>query len=177
MKSTLLFGILSFFVIFALTFFMTGVFKGMKAAWEAKESEELVEPTEDLSLERKSLLAQKEEFSRREGQIADLEEAMQLEKAVLQEEFNKLQAMRSRIEGAAGQIAANKEKTLRKLAKMYEAMPPKDAASILSGMEVELVLDVLRLMKERPAAKVMAALDPARAAALSNLMTVSKGDR
>ena len=46
-----------------------------------------------------------------------------------------------------------------------------------SGADVEIVLDVLRFMKERPAAKVLAALDPARAAALSNMMSVNRGER
>lgn len=177
MRSVVLFGVLSFFVIFSVTFFLTGVFKGLKTAWDERRTEDVALVEEDLSLERQSLQAKTEEISRREVQVADLEEALELEKAVLSEEFNKIKAMRSRIESAAGQMEANQQKSLRKLAKMYEAMPPKDAASILSGMDIDVVIDVLRYMKERPAAKVMAALDPARAAVLSSMMSSSPGEK
>ncbi len=107
----------------------------------------------------------------------DLTEAIQLQTAVLGEEFNKLKAMRSRIGEVIGQVEASKEKSVKKLAKMYEVMPAKEAAAILSGMDVDIVLDILGFMKERPAAKVLAALDPARAATLSNLMSLNKEDR
>ncbi len=179
MKSVVLFGTLSFFVIFTVTFLLTGVFKGVKTAWDNREKpEEIIEaPINQFGLEWKSLHAKTEENTRREEQLADLTEAMALQQAVISEEFNKLKSMRSRIGDAIGQVEAGKMKSVKKLAKMYEAMPAKEAAAILSGMDVDIVLDVLSFMKERPAAKVLAALDPARAAALSNLMSQSKGDR
>ena len=179
MKSVVRFGILSFFVIFTVTFLLTGVFKGVKSAWDNRERpEEFVEaPIDQFGLEWKSLQVKTAENSQREEQLADMTEAMQLQQAVISEEFNKLKAMRTHIGDAIGQVEAGKEKSIKKLAKMYEAMPAKEAASILSGMDVDIVLDVLSFMQERPAAKVLAALDPARAAALSNLMSQSKGSR
>jgi flagellar motility protein MotE (MotC chaperone) len=176
MRSVFLFGILSFFVIFTVTFLITGVFKGVKTAWDERNEVDELAISAELGLERQSLQSQTEEISRREAQLIENEEALELEKAVLAEEFNKLNAMRTRIENAAGQMEANQQKSLRKLAKMYEAMPAQEAAQILSGMDVGIVLDVLRYMKERPAAKVMAALDPARAAVLSSMMSAKPGE-
>jgi flagellar motility protein MotE (MotC chaperone) len=173
MKSVVLFSILSFFVISTVTFLMMGVFSGMKTAWEQRNAE--APPPEETDLERQSLHARSEEISRREGELEDIEEALQLEKAVLAEEFKKLSSMQAAISGTLGDIEESKQKSLRKLAKVYEAMPAKDAAAILSGMDIELVRDVLRYMKERPAAKVMAALDPARAAVLSDMLTGHSG--
>ncbi len=177
MKSVILFSVLSFFVIFTVTFLLTGVFKGAKTAFDNRKDDVPIEESVDhVGLEWKSLQAKNAESSKREVRLDDMTEAIELQTAVLGEEFNKLKAMRMRIESAIGQVETGKEKSLRKLAKMYEAMPSKEAAAILSGMDVDIVLDVLGLMKERPAAKVLAALDPARAAALSNLMTRNKGD-
>ncbi|MCP4548751.1 MAG: hypothetical protein GY835_20015 [bacterium] len=178
MKSVVLFGILSFLVIFAVVFLVTGVFSGLKRASEEKtETEDVTEQLDDeFALERKSLTARTEDITRREEMIGDLEETLELEKAVLAEEFNKLNSMRNRVESMAGLVEENKAKSLRKLAKMYEAMPPEDAATILSGIEGDIVIDLLKLMKDRPAAKIMAELDPARAAALSNMMTAEEGN-
>lgn len=175
MKSAIVFGVLSFFVIFGVTFFVTGVFQGVKTAMDETDSgEEVEEVTDEMALERKSLQARTDEISRREGAIEDLEESLELERAVLSEEFNKIDAMRQRIDMAVNRVEEQKLKSLKKLSKVYEAMPAKDAASILSGMDVDIVLEVVRNMKERPAAKILAALDPARAAAISNLLSDQK---
>ncbi len=174
MKSVILFGVLSFFVIFGAVFFMTGVFQGVMTIINTEAEEDVEEVPDELALERKSLQARTDDISRREGAIEDMEESLELERAVLGEEFNKIDAMRRKIELAVGQVEAHKLKSLKKLAKVYEAMPAKDAASILSGMDVDIVLEVVRNMKERPAAKILAALDPARAAAISNLLSEQK---
>ncbi len=175
MKSVILFSVLSFFVIFGVTFFVTGVFQSVKTAMQSNEADSLAEaPVDEVDLERQSLQARTAEITRREGAIEDLEESLDLERAVLGEEFNKIDAMRRRIELAVDRVEEQKLKSLKKLAKVYEAMPSKDAASILSGMDVEIVLEVLRNMKERPAAKILASLDPARAAAISNMLSDQK---
>lgn len=176
MKSVILFSCLSFIVIFGVTFFLTGVFEGIQTAMQSPEPEDDANPVEEESLVRKSLQARADDISQREGAIEDLEESLELERAVLAEEFNKLDSMRRRIDLAVGQAEEHELKGLKKLAKVYEAMPATDAASILSGMDVDIVLEVLRNMKERPAAKILAALDPARAAALSNMLSAQKED-
>lgn len=178
MRSVVLFSVLSFIVIFAATFLVTGVFQGLKAAFDARQDSTAVAAVPDsLSLERQSLLARQAELARREGEIEDLQESLELERAVISEEFNKLSGLRAGIEQAAGQVESARAHSLKKLAKVYEAMPPKDAAAILSGMDVDIVLEVLRNMKERPAAQVLAALDPGRAAALSNMLSAQKESR
>lgn len=175
MKSVILFSVLSFFVIFGVTFFVTGVFQSVKTAIETGDAEISPEGQGDsLDLARQSLQARTDEITRREGAIEDIEESLELERAVLGEEFNKIDAMRRRIELAVNRVEEQKLKSLKKLAKVYEAMPSKDAASILSGMDVEIVLEVLRNMKDRPAAKILASLDPARAAAISNMLSDQK---
>ena len=109
----------------------------------------------------------------RESELLEMEGAVEVEKAVLAEEYSKLEGLRRKLDGSLGQMEEVQLKSVKKLAKMYEAMPPKEAAGILSGMDLEIVLSVLRQMKERQAAKIMAALDPSRAAALSGMMGAS----
>jgi flagellar motility protein MotE (MotC chaperone) len=56
---------------------------------------------------------------------------------------------------------------IRKLAKIYEAMTPQQAAAILSRMDDQSIIDILWKMKQREAAKVLASFDPVRASRLS----------
>ncbi|MEZ4388759.1 MAG: hypothetical protein R3D98_14545 [Candidatus Krumholzibacteriia bacterium] len=61
------------------------------------------------------------------------------------------------------------------MAKMYEAMKPAKAASILSTMDMEVTLAVLRRMKERPAAKILSFMDAGVAAQLSTRLSLQEG--
>jgi len=168
MKSVILISFLSFFLIFGAAFWLSGAFARRDEAVETPPAPE--ELAEKVDLGQQSLDARAEDLDRREDELAEAETAVQMQKAVIDEEFNKLTGLRRDIESAVGDMEAAQAKSTKKLAKMYEAMPAKEAASILSGMDMEIVLGVLKQMKERPAAKVMAALDPARAAMLSSLM-------
>jgi MgtE intracellular N domain len=58
----------------------------------------------------------------------------------------------------------------KKLAKIFGAMKPKDAAAVLQQMEDEEVEAILHNMSDRLAAKVLEAFDPARAAELSRVV-------
>jgi len=169
MKSVILISFLSFFLIFGATFWLVGALSGEEETAEAPPTQE--EIAEEVNLGHVSLDSREEDLERREQAVLRAESAVQMEKAVIAEEFNKLSTLRREIELAIGQMEAAQEKSTKKLAKMYEAMPAKEAASILSGMDMDLVMGVLKQMKERPAAKVMAELDPARAAALSSIMS------
>jgi flagellar motility protein MotE (MotC chaperone) len=55
-----------------------------------------------------------------------------------------------------------------KLAKIVESMPADDAAKMLEPLADDIVIDILLRIKQRQAAKIMAALPSARAARLSD---------
>lgn len=55
-----------------------------------------------------------------------------------------------------------------KLAKIVENMPADEAAKMLEPLADDIVIDILLRIKQRQAAKIMAALPPARAAKLSD---------
>ncbi|HIE04843.1 MAG TPA: hypothetical protein EYP61_08800 [Candidatus Latescibacteria bacterium] len=61
-----------------------------------------------------------------------------------------------------------------KLARLYSAMRPQDAASALSKLDDELVVQILSKMEERKAAKILAAMGPDRAADLTVRMLAIK---
>jgi hypothetical protein len=59
---------------------------------------------------------------------------------------------------------------IKQLAKVYEAMKPEKAAEILKELDNELLTAIFRQIKQRQAAKIMAALPPNRAAKLSRML-------
>ena len=172
MKSVIIVSVCSFFVIFAGTFWIMGVFAG---GGESVAEIEVAEAESETGLAAQGIDELSRTLEVREGDVLEMESAVEVEKAVLAEEYNKLEALCRRLDDSMGQVEEAQLKSVKKLAKMYEAMPAKEAASILSGMDLEIVLGVLRQMKDRQAAKVMAALDPSRAAALSGMMSSGTG--
>ena len=57
-----------------------------------------------------------------------------------------------------------------KLAKIVENMPAEDAAQMLEALSDEMVINVLLRLKQRQAAKIMAALPSSRAADISRII-------
>jgi flagellar motility protein MotE (MotC chaperone) len=118
-------------------------------------------------------------------------ETLQKERALLQKEWEGLRFAEKRIAVEHGEIAARKEEVenllsrvethvkqmegergqmLDQLARVYETMKPNEAAEILSGIDVDTSTDIIRRMKERNAAGVMASLEPRAAARISQRM-------
>ena len=58
-------------------------------------------------------------------------------------------------------------KNTKKLAQVYAAMKPEEAAAVLNNMEVKTVSDILQKMEEDQAGKILAAMEAKRAAAVS----------
>lgn len=57
---------------------------------------------------------------------------------------------------------------LKNLAKVYEAMPPEDAAKIINNLDTPIIIGLFKLLKQRQAAKILATLPPERAAKICN---------
>lgn len=74
---------------------------------------------------------------------------------------------------AAGQTqaaAGDEGVGFRKLAKIYEAMKPREAAPILAKLDDDEVLEILMRMRQRNAASILSSMDSETAARLSKLM-------
>ena len=57
-----------------------------------------------------------------------------------------------------------------KLIKMYETMPPEDAAEVLEGMSDSVVAGLLLKIRDRQAARIMESMDKEKASAVSRLL-------
>ena len=74
-----------------------------------------------------------------------------------------LQTLQKKLEGLDAAQKQKEEAGWQGLVKLYEAMKPKDAATIFNDLQMPVLLQVLDRMKDAKAAAVMAAMTPERA--------------
>jgi hypothetical protein len=71
---------------------------------------------------------------------------------------------------AAKDGAAEKPGQVKRLARLYEGMRPKEAATVLEKLDRSLAAGVLSEIKDRQAAKILGAMSPAVAAELTRFL-------
>ncbi|NLZ53279.1 MAG: magnesium transporter MgtE [Thermoanaerobacteraceae bacterium] len=83
----------------------------------------------------------------------------------------------SELEALEKQLNADKEKlestltNIKDLARYYELMEPRNAASILENMDDDLLIQLLRHLKREVVSEILANLDSKRAAAITKKMS------
>ena len=77
--------------------------------------------------------------------------------------LDELNALQKRLEALEAERQAHDEANWRGLVKLYEAMKPRDAATIFNDLDLPVLLPVVDRMKEAKAAPILAAMQPERA--------------
>jgi len=124
----------------------------------------------DMARERDRIQQEKEELLALQSSVAVQEQVLAQSRTSLLEVIQKL-------EDRQNVYVAEKEKSVVKLAKMYEAMKPAQAAPIMSSLDLDIILDIMGRMKERQAAKILARMDPGLAAQVSTRMSLKGASR
>ena len=122
----------------------------------------------DMAVERDRIQQEKES-------LLALRQSVSVQEKVLEQGRAQLQAVISKLDAKQSEYIEERERSAAKLAKMYEAMKPAQAAPIISALELEIILDIMTRMKERPAAKILSHMDPGLAAQVSTRMSLKGG--
>ena len=117
---------------------------------------------------------QKAEMLSMQGSIAAVQADVKIARNVLLAEQKKLEALHSSLKDEKASIKQQNEESLNKLAKLYESMKPAEAAKIASQLQNDLVVEIIPRMKERSAAKLLAAMDSKTAAEITRLISRRK---
>lgn len=121
---------------------------GMVVDSEAKEMLERLKAEKKKWEEKSALLEGREKACQEQAQtVATAEKAV----LALQQQMDK------KFKEMTIEITESEKKNLRQLAKIYGQMRPEDAAPIVKGLEDDMVVKVLSLMKERQAGMILAA--------------------
>lgn len=122
---------------------------------------ELVKHLSDL---RKELDARSVALDKREALAAATEKK-------LQDKLIELQGIREQINTQMKTITGKAKEEIEKLCRIYEAMKPKDAASVFEALEMPTLLDIVdECMKESKAAAILQQMDPIKVRDMSTAL-------
>ncbi len=119
----------------------------------------------DMAVERDRIQQDKEE-------LLALGQTVAVQEQVLEQGRESLMAVIKKLDQKQQEYIEERERSATKLAKMYEAMKPNQAAPIIGALEMDIILDIMGRMKERQAAKILAKMDPGLAAQVSTRMSL-----
>ena len=172
MKTVVIFSVVTFVIMFGGVFLLSSMLQ--QSAAQEPETVPTLEPEDyeaaervmrDLTIERDRIQAEKEE-------LLALRQMVSVEEQVLQQTQARLQQVITTLEGEQRAYNEEKERSARKLAKRYEAMKPASAAPVISSLDMEIILEIMDRMKEKPAAKILSYMDAGLAAQVSTRMSL-----
>lgn len=111
------------------------------------------------------LRSRREQLDAREKQVAVKESVLAAAEKQIAERVKELSTLQARLQTMEDARKKREEADWQGLVRTYEAMRPRDAAAIMTGMETPVLLEVLDRMNDRKAALVLAAMPPDRARA------------
>ncbi|MGI3170989.1 MotE family protein [Pseudooceanicola sp. C21-150M6] len=116
-----------------------------------------------IQTERRLLDEQKALIAKRQAEVDLATEKTRIEQARLEE-------LKTALEGLLAKVEDAQTDDVRRLVALYSNMKPKDAAAIMNDLDIEVSVMVLGTMDERTAAPILAALNPVRARAISQII-------
>lgn len=109
------------------------------------------------------LSARREAIEKRERELDMRETLAKAAKSRLVAKAAELDQVQKRIEDLMKQHDEKQSEKLDSLVSIYEKMKPADAARILEGLEMDILIDVLSRMKVLRSSPILASMDPAKA--------------
>lgn len=107
-----------------------------------------------------SLGERRESLQQQEGQLDLREKLLQATEERIQKRVDELKKLEQRIETAVEEKKKQEKNEIAGLVTMYESMKPKDAARIFDRLSLPILLKVVRQMKPRKMADILAKMSP-----------------
>jgi flagellar motility protein MotE (MotC chaperone) len=131
-------------------------------------SQNEIDVLQKLSVRREALEGRQKELDQRENLVKAAE-------ARIDKKIAEMKTLQTNIEGMLKQVDRQDEEKMKSLVKIYETMKPKDAANILSTLELPVQMGVLGRMKESKVALILAAMEISKAQAVTDAMAARRG--
>jgi flagellar motility protein MotE (MotC chaperone) len=112
----------------------------------------------------------------RASEIDQREVVLQAAEKRIDEKIAKLEALQKSIAAEVQKRGAEENARLQGLVKIYEVMKPKDAAQIFDQLSMPVLLSVMKRMKALKTAPILAAMDPAKAKAVTTALAERSDD-
>jgi flagellar motility protein MotE (MotC chaperone) len=170
MKSVLIISVITFVLIFGGVVVISSQLNRVAAGSESPE----LAPEDYAAAERvfHDMAVERDRIQRDKEELLALQQTVAVQEQVLERGRESLLAVIKKLDQKQQEYIAERERSATKLAKMYEAMKPQQAAPIISALELDIILDIMSRMKERQAAKILAKMDAGLAAQVSTRMSL-----
>lgn len=122
------------------------------------------DPLADVAAE---LARRAAELDSRERELAVREAAVAAVETRLGAQLGRLEGLKKELEDLARKISGQDEAEIAQLVKTYEAMKARSAAQVFDQLALDLLLPIVRRMREGKLAAILAAMEPARAKQLT----------
>ncbi len=109
-------------------------------------------------------------LDQRAGELDEREVLLQAAEKRIDDKIAKLQELQNSIASDVQKRNAEDDARIQSLVKVYEAMKPAEAAHIFEQLDMPVLLSVVRRMKELKTSAILAAMDPAKAKALTTAL-------
>ncbi len=123
-----------------------------------------------------SAFAQEQKQQQPQQQESIEEERLSIIKSDIQKEVEHNEKLKKEIEQAQKNIDENTKERLLKVSKIYEAMPPEEAAKRLEKLDENTAVDIISMLKPRAAGGILAQMDSDKAASISKKI-ITKGKK
>lgn len=123
-----------------------------------------------------SLGKRRETLQQQEGQLDLREKLLKATEERIEKRVDELKKLEQRIEEAVDKKKKQEEQEVAGLVTMYETMKPKDAARIFNRLSLPILLKVVRQMKPRKMAAILAKMSPETAERLTVAIASSDKD-
>jgi flagellar motility protein MotE (MotC chaperone) len=111
----------------------------------------------------KDLAQRRELLERKEKEIGVREALLSAAERELDQKLRELTNIRTEIEASMKKQSAEEEARIGSLVKIYEGMKPKDAASILNTLDLDVLMVIMTKMSERKSSAILSEMNPERA--------------
>lgn len=110
-----------------------------------------------------SLSKRREELDQRERNLNESAALLKAAEKEVDRKLAELKTLKEEIVKLLGQQSEMEEARIASLVKIYEAMKPKEAATIFNTLDPDVLLSVVSRMNERRLSPILASMDPEKA--------------
>ena len=119
----------------------------------------------------KDLAKRRELLDKKEKEIGVREALLSAAERELDQKLRELTVLQAEIEASMKKRSDEEIARINSLVKIYEGMKPKDAASIMNTLDLDVLLVIMTQMSERKSSPIMAEMNPERARTLTIMMS------
>ena len=117
-----------------------------------------------------SLAVRRKELNVRETQLKLKENLLKAAQQQIDERIAQLKELEAKIQTDLKKQDVLRQGQYQRLVKIYSNMKAKEAARIFNGLDMSVLVDLMRAMKAAPGSQILAKMEPEKARALTMLL-------